>query len=70
MDIFARASTVSERESEILALLVQGFDTRQIASRLVISEHTANDHIKAILAKTGARNRQLLLARGLGAAGQ
>jgi DNA-binding CsgD family transcriptional regulator len=33
---------------------------------MVVSEHTAADHLKAILAKTGARTRQLLLARGLG----
>lgn len=67
MDLYARACGLSERESEILELLGQGLDTRHIAERLVISEHTATDHTKAILAKTGARNRQLLLARGLGA---
>lgn len=67
MDLYARACGLSQRESEILRLLGHGLDTRQIAARLVISEHTAADHIKAILAKTGARNRQLLLARGLGA---
>src|SRR5260370_507317 len=33
---------------------------------IVVSEHTASDHLKAILTKTGARTRQLLLARGLG----
>jgi DNA-binding NarL/FixJ family response regulator len=48
-------------------LLGAGFDTREIATRLVLSEHTATDHVKAILAKTGARTRQILLARGLGA---
>jgi DNA-binding CsgD family transcriptional regulator len=69
MDLYARACALSERESEILKLLGQGPDTRQIAERLVISEHTATDHTKAILAKTGARNRQLLLARALGATG-
>jgi DNA-binding CsgD family transcriptional regulator len=67
MDVYARASGLSDRESEVLTLLGQGADTREIAERLVISEHTANDHVKAILAKTGARTRQLLLARGLGA---
>jgi DNA-binding CsgD family transcriptional regulator len=69
MDVYARASGLSGREAEILALLAQGLDTRQIAERIVVSEHTAADHVKAILAKTGARTRQLLLARGLGAGG-
>lgn len=67
MDIYARASGLSDRESEVLALLGQGLDTREIAERIVVSEHTAADHVKAILTKTGARTRQLLLARALGA---
>ena len=53
-------------ESEVLALLCEGLDTRTIAERMMVSEHTASDHLKAILAKTGARTRQILLARGLG----
>ena len=57
---------LTQRESEVLALLCEGLDTREIAERMVVSEHTASDHLKAILAKTGARTRQLLLARGLG----
>jgi DNA-binding CsgD family transcriptional regulator len=67
MDVYGRASGLSERESEVLALLGAGLGTREIAARLVVSEHTATDHVKAILAKTGARTRQLLLSRGLGA---
>jgi DNA-binding CsgD family transcriptional regulator len=67
MDLYARSSGLSERESQILGLLGQGLDTREIAARLVVSEHSASDHVKAILAKTGTRTRQVLLARGLGA---
>jgi DNA-binding CsgD family transcriptional regulator len=66
LDIYARACGLTRRESEVLALLCEGRDTREIAEQLVVSEHTASDHLKAILAKTGARTRQLLLARGLG----
>ncbi len=66
LDIYARACGLTRRESEVLALLCEGLDTREIAERMVVSEHTASDHLKAILAKTGARTRQLLLARGLG----
>jgi DNA-binding CsgD family transcriptional regulator len=66
LDVFARSCGLSDRESQILGLLGQGLDTREIAARTVISEHTATDHIKAILAKTGARTRQVLLARALG----
>jgi DNA-binding CsgD family transcriptional regulator len=66
LDIYARACALTPRESEVLALLCEGLDTREIAQQLVVSEHTASDHLKAILARTGARTRQQLLARGLG----
>jgi len=66
LDLYARACGLTRRESEVLGLLCEGLDTREIAGQMVVSEHTASDHLKAILAKTGARTRQLLLARGLG----
>lgn len=66
LDIYGRAAGLTSREAEVLVLLSEGLDTREIAARLVISEHTAGDHLKAVLAKTGARTRQVLLARGVG----
>jgi DNA-binding CsgD family transcriptional regulator len=66
MDLFARACGLSARETEILALLAVGLDSREIAGQLFLSEHTVNDHVKATLAKTGARSRQVLLARVIG----
>lgn len=66
MDLFARASGLSGRETEILGLLVVGLESREIAGQLFLSEHTVNDHVKSILAKTGARSRQVLLARVIG----
>lgn len=67
MDLFARASGLSTRESEVLGLLGMGLDSKDIAARLVLSQHTVNDHVKAVLAKTQARTRQVLLSRALGA---
>jgi DNA-binding CsgD family transcriptional regulator len=67
MDLFARSHGLSEREAEILGLLGGGLDTREIAGALFLSEHTVNDHVKAMLAKTGARTRQVMLARVTGA---
>ena len=66
LDLMTRTHGLSERESVVLSLLAAGLDTRAIAGRLVVSEHTAADHVKALLAKTGARTRQVLLARVLG----
>jgi DNA-binding CsgD family transcriptional regulator len=66
MDLFARSHGLSGREAEILGLLGGGLDTREIAGSLFLSEHTVNDHVKAMLAKSGARTRQVLLARVVG----
>jgi len=63
MDLFARCNGLSERESEVVSLLAIGLDTREIAGQLFLSEHTVNDHVKAVLTKTGARTRQVLMAR-------
>lgn len=68
MGLFARSFGLSARESEVFAALETGLDTKEIAAVLVLSEHTVNDHVKAILAKTGCRTRQVLLSRAVGAA--
>lgn len=65
-DIFGRCFGLSGRESQVLGLIAKGLDSKQIAAALVLSEHTVNDHVKAVLAKTHARTRQALLARALG----
>lgn len=65
-DLFARVHGLSTRESEVLTLLGLGLSSHEIAARLVLSEHTVNDHVKAVLQKAGARTRQLLLSRALG----
>ncbi len=47
----------SEREQEIMALLVQGLRDRDIANRLYISESTVKFHINNSLTKLQAKNR-------------
>ncbi|WP_350274119.1 helix-turn-helix transcriptional regulator [Kribbella sp. HUAS MG21] len=66
LEVFALAHGLTRREREILAELATGADSRRIAERLVLSDHTVNDHVKAVLAKTGARTRSTLLARAVG----
>jgi DNA-binding CsgD family transcriptional regulator len=66
-DLFARVHGLSPRETEVLGLAVHGLDSRQVAELLVIARTTAEDHLKALLAKTGAPSRQVLVARALGA---
>ena len=50
-------SGLTAREVEVLALLAEGLPNREIAARLVISESTAANHVRSILAKTGCGNR-------------
>ena len=66
-DLFARVHGLSARETEVLTLLGNGLSSHEVADRLVLSEHTVNDHVKAVLEKSGARTRQVLLSRALGA---
>ena len=51
----------------MLTLLGNGLSSHEVADRLVLSQHTVNDHVKAVLEKAGARSRQMLLSRALGA---
>ena len=48
---------LSPREREVLALIAQGLTNRQIAEALVISEHTARNHVTNILDKLGLARR-------------
>jgi DNA-binding NarL/FixJ family response regulator len=50
------------RESEVAALLAQGLSIRAIAPALVISEGTAEVHVKRILAKLGFNSRAQVAA--------
>jgi len=66
VELFCRCFGLSTREAELLGHLATGGDTRELADRMFVSEHTVQDHLKAIFAKTSARNRRGLLSRALG----
>jgi DNA-binding CsgD family transcriptional regulator len=66
LDLFARAFGLTARERELLAALATGSDTRAMARQMFLSEHTVQDHLKSIFAKTDARDRVTLLSRALG----
>ncbi len=66
-ELFCRISGLTQRESDVLRCLVDGSTTRTVAQRMSISDHTVQDHLKAIFAKTGATSRRVLTARATGA---
>jgi ATP/maltotriose-dependent transcriptional regulator MalT len=51
------AGGLSSREVQILGLIARGLSNREIGGTLFISEHTAANHIRSILRKTGCANR-------------
>jgi DNA-binding CsgD family transcriptional regulator len=48
---------LSAREADVLRLLASGRSNREIGRELFISEHTAANHVRSILRKTGCSNR-------------
>ena len=50
------ATTLSGREREVMALVVEGLDNRSIGARLGISPRTVEVHKSRLMSKLGARN--------------
>ena len=49
--------TLTEREREVLALMIEGLNNTQIAGRLTVSPSTVKSHVSNILSKLGVANR-------------
>jgi NarL family two-component system response regulator LiaR len=53
----ALGSDLTERELDVLALMVEGISNPEIAERLVVSRSTVKFHVSNILSKLGASSR-------------
>ena len=48
---------MTPRERDVLRLLAEGMTNREIAERLVVSEHTVHRHVANVLRKLGLPSR-------------
>ncbi|REE95394.1 response regulator [Thermomonospora umbrina] len=56
---------LTQRESEVLSLLVAGLSNRAMASRLVLSEETVKSHLRALYRKLEVTDRSAAIAVAL-----
>lgn len=56
---------LTDREREVLTLMVEGLNNNEIADRLVVSHSTAKFHVSSILSKLGAASRTEAVAIAL-----
>jgi len=54
-------SRLTAREADVLRLVVEGLTARQIATRLVLSPRTVENHIQRVLRRLGVPNRAALV---------
>lgn len=54
---------LTAREEEIARLIVRGFSTKQVSTRLYISEYTVQNHLRGIFEKVGVRSRRELVKK-------
>ena len=55
--------SLTRREKEVAILVARGLTNRQIASELVLSEHTVHHHVTNILKKMNLSSRQQIASR-------
>lgn len=54
---------LTDREAEVVALLVQGKSNSDIAGTMHLAEVTVKKHVTSVLRKAGVENRQQFMAR-------
>jgi DNA-binding CsgD family transcriptional regulator len=56
---------LSEREKEILSLLVEGLSKKLIADKIFLSHHTVDSHLRNIYAKLEVHSRSSAISKAI-----
>jgi DNA-binding NarL/FixJ family response regulator len=64
--IYLERYPFTERETEIVLLVLRGMSNKEIARSCSITEQTVKDHLKHVYGKMGVHQRTALCARLLG----
>jgi DNA-binding NarL/FixJ family response regulator len=55
-------AALTHREQQVAPLIAQGLTNRQIATELMLSEHTVATHVRNVLKKLGLNSRNQIAA--------